>query len=106
VDNGQFVTTQGERIVVNTATPHATTLGIRPERLRLASAPESSEMSIPVTLAHKIYLGSTVELRLTSERGQNLVALVPNTARAGTGWSAGDTLHACFRTEDCLLFSA
>jgi putative spermidine/putrescine transport system ATP-binding protein len=32
---------------------------------------------------------------------------VPNTAHAGAGaWSPGDTLHACFRTEDCLLFSA
>jgi putative spermidine/putrescine transport system ATP-binding protein len=107
VDNGQFITANGEKIALNAASPRANTLGIRPERLRLAAAPEHSEVSIPVRLADRIYLGATVELRLTSERGQSLVALVPNTAHAGAGgWSPGDTLHACFRTEDCLLFSA
>jgi putative spermidine/putrescine transport system ATP-binding protein len=107
VDNGQFITAHGEKIAVNAAAPNANTLGIRPERLRLAAAPEHNEVSIPVRLADRIYLGATVELRLTSERGQSLVALVPNTAHAGAGaWSPGDTLHACFRTEDCLLFSA
>ncbi|HTR10300.1 MAG TPA: ABC transporter ATP-binding protein [Paraburkholderia sp.] len=106
VDNGQFITEKGERIDVKTATPDATTLGIRPERLRLAPVPEIGEVSIPVTLANTVYLGATVELRLTSERGQSLVALVPNTARGAGSWSPGESLHACFRTEDCLLFSA
>ena len=56
VDNGQFITANGEKITVNAAAPGANTLGIRPERLRLAAAPEHSEVSIPVRLADRIYL--------------------------------------------------
>ena len=107
VDGGQFVTAKGERLAVDATTRNATMLGIRPERLRLGAAAVDGETAIPVTVGQAIYLGAIVELRLKSPRGEELVAHVQNTARAGeSGWAPGQGLQACFRTGDCLFFSS
>jgi putative spermidine/putrescine transport system ATP-binding protein len=109
MNDGQFVTAKGEKIAVGAAQGNITTLGIRPERLRLAtgSAVHDGEMAVPVTVAQTIYLGATVELRLRSQAGEDLVAHVQNTSRQSeAGYAPGQPWMACFRPADCVFFNA
>ncbi|QBC32865.1 MULTISPECIES: ABC transporter ATP-binding protein [Pandoraea] len=105
--DGHFVTAKGERLALPSAAPDATTLGIRPERLRLSDTPVHNETAMPVTVDQTIYLGSTLELRLKSPQGEMLVAHVQNTARDDVGrYAPGRALNACFASTDCLFFNA
>ncbi len=106
--DGHFVTAKGERLALASASPHATTLGIRPERLRLTDdAPTRDETALPVTVDQTIYLGATLELRLKSAQGEMLVAHLQNTSRdEASRYAPGRALKACFASTDCLFFNA
>ncbi|ODP33919.1 ABC transporter ATP-binding protein [Pandoraea sp. ISTKB] len=110
MQDGHFVTAKGERLALAGTTADGampTSLGIRPERLRLTDAPAPTDTALPVTVDQTIYLGSTLELRLKSAQGETLVAHVQNTARDDARrYAPGSALKACFASSDCLFFNA
>ena len=80
----------------------ATTITVRPERLRLAAGPApEGAVSWPGIVEHVIYLGARRELRLRLAGGTQAMAELPND---GSGaWSPGDSLTAWFRPEDAWI---
>jgi len=105
--DGRFVTAKGESLLFDRgADGGATMVGVRPERFSLQAEPAQDEAGLPVTVASTVYMGAVVELRLRSPRGEDLMVHIPNTARGeGRMFTPGQSLHACFRTSDCVFFT-
>ncbi len=94
-------TPAGPATVRASAANGATTLTVRPERLKLAApgaAPSDAAASWPVTVERVIYLGARLELRLRLADGTAAMAEAANDG--GPTWAAGDAATAWFRPDD------
>lgn len=97
------------RVAATAATPpgHDVTIGIRPERIvlsRLPSVPLRANM-LPVAVTAQVYMGSVIEWRLRTERGDTLACHTHNASHdPARGLVPGDRAFACFDAQDCVSF--
>jgi len=82
-------------------------LGIRPERIVLSrEAPIPTRQNVlPVSVESQVYMGSVIEWRLRTERGDRLACHTHNAAHdPARGLLPGDRAFASFNAQDCVSF--
>jgi putative spermidine/putrescine transport system ATP-binding protein len=104
-ERGIFGTASGARIHVEDGPPAAAHMGVRPERVRLASAP-SGRNALPGAVESTVYMGAQLEIRVKLESGEAICCQLPNSAgHDGVPTRIGSRVYACFEPADCVMFA-
>ncbi|ARP95510.1 ABC transporter ATP-binding protein [Bordetella genomosp. 13] len=105
LEGSSFVTEKGTRIAVQSDVREARHLGVRPERVRLATS-QVHRNALPGVVESAVYLGSLLEVRVKLDSGEVVTSQVANGAeRLDAPIGNGTRVHACFQPADCVLFS-
>jgi putative spermidine/putrescine transport system ATP-binding protein len=101
----RFVTDKGAALAVDGATPGATRVGVRPERIVLVPQPTGGN-ALAGIVESAVYLGFQIDARVRLQTGELLSCQVPNSAAVdATPLAVGSAVYACFRPVDCVTFS-
>ncbi|AOB29601.1 spermidine/putrescine ABC transporter ATPase [Bordetella sp. H567] len=112
-EDGVFGTEKGTRIRVEGGPPAARHMGVRPERVRLASQPGDGN-ALPGVVESTVYLGAQLEVRVKLESGEAILSQLANgsgrASHPGAGThglpaQAGGRVYACFEPADCVMFA-
>lgn len=102
---GRFVTERKLALAVEGSGAATTQVGIRPERITLSTEPVGPN-AMPGRVDSSVYLGSLIDVRVRLDSGEVIDCQLPNSAAADAQPIApGMRVHACFRPDDCVLFS-
>jgi putative spermidine/putrescine transport system ATP-binding protein len=105
-EGGIFGTDKGARIRVATGPQGAGHVGVRPERVRLATVPSGAN-ALPGSVESTVYLGALLEVRVKLESGEAICCQLPNSAGLdGQATQVGSRVYACFEPADCVMFAA
>jgi putative spermidine/putrescine transport system ATP-binding protein len=100
-----FVTATGMALAVQGGTSAARRAGVRPERVVLSTDPIGPN-ALPGVVASSVYLGSLIDVTVRLDSGEIVVCQLASDADAALQPIApGARVHACFRPDDCVLFS-
>jgi putative spermidine/putrescine transport system ATP-binding protein len=103
--SGRFVTVAGETLAVQGGSVATRRVGVRPERVVLSTDPIGPN-ALRGVVASSVYLGSLVDVTVRLDSGEALVCQLASTADvAAKPIAPGARVHACFRPDDCVLFS-
>ncbi len=105
--NKAFVTNSGLTIACANDNPAAEMIGIRPNKIFI-DPPRTGEFSNRFSTRLKIttYLGSTIELLLVINDGEEVVVEMPATVFEEKGYRRGDMLEIGWRERDMLYLEA
>jgi putative spermidine/putrescine transport system ATP-binding protein len=105
-EGGIFGTDKGARIRVATGPQGPGHVGVRPERVRLATIPSGAN-ALPGSVESTVYLGALLEVRVKLESGEAICCQLPNSAgHDGQATQVGSRVYACFEPADCVMFAA
>jgi len=92
-------------LFIDNASPTATKVGVRPERVMLAPSPQGQN-ALPGVVDSTIYLGSVIDVRVRLDTGESVSMQRANQGGA-QAWqpTPGARVHVCFDAADCVLFS-
>jgi putative spermidine/putrescine transport system ATP-binding protein len=77
-----------------------TLLSVRPERVEINPANQSSDVVLKARIAELIYLGDHIRARLEVAGDDNFIVKVPNKGAAG-GVSQGREVNVGWKAADC-----
>ena len=106
--NGRFVCESGAVVASPPGEGGARHLGVRPERVRVSRAPCADANSLGGVLQSVNYLGSRIEVRVALDAGPVACSHLANHDADDFGLAGaapGSRVFACFRAQDCVLFS-
>lgn len=104
-NQGDFLTNAGTRLNVSAGEKSITSVGIRPERIKLRHLADGFQNAVPATVEATVYMGSTIEVRARTQRGDMFVVHEQNIARSpNDAVGPGQSVHICFDTDDCVAF--
>jgi len=103
--DGRFITDKGHTLAVDTVKPDTVQVGVRPERINLATQP-MHENALPGRVTSVAYLGAVIDIRLQIDTGESLCCQLRNHTRAVLqSIQDGMRIYACFRAADGIVFS-
>lgn len=103
--DGRFMTDKGHTLAVDASRYATSQVGVRPERVDLSVQP-IHQNALPGVVASVVYLGSLVDVRVRLDTGELMCCQLPNSAGATSRPVAeGARVHACFRSDDCVVFA-
>ncbi len=102
---GRFVTGKKQTLTVEGSASATKRVGVRPERVSL-STEAVGQNAFPGVVDSSVYLGSLIDVTVRLDSGELIGCQLPNSAAvAARSVAPGTRVHACFRPDDCVLFS-
>ena len=77
-------------------------LVVRPEKVKISVEPPKSENSIPTTIIHRVYLGTSTTYLMRPEQGAQITAFVQN-EQSHPAFEVGQKAYAYWEKENCFL---
>jgi spermidine/putrescine transport system ATP-binding protein len=98
-----------ELVVANTdlsASAHRALISIRPEKIHIGRAPSLAENIFQANIEEEIFQGATDQLRLVTEQGTKLLALVANESATQEAFHAGERVYCSLHIDDLVVVQA
>jgi spermidine/putrescine transport system ATP-binding protein len=95
-----------ELIIANTELlPGATKalVSVRPEKIHISRQPVEAENVFPASIEEEIFQGATDSLRLVTDQGTRLHALVANESATQEAFHAGDRVYCSLHLDDLVI---
>jgi len=103
-----FLCDNGASLAIDAVAENTRRIGIRPERVRIATAPEPSSLNrLAGAIETFSYLGDKIDLRLKLDSGESIASQMPNAGFHGAELQElqpGRRAYAIFHPHDCVTF--
>jgi spermidine/putrescine ABC transporter ATP-binding subunit len=80
----------------------AVILVVRPEKVKLAAQQPQGDNHLPVSIIHRVYLGTSTTYLMEPEKGATLLAFVQN-EQSQPAYEVGQQIFAYWEAENCFL---
>jgi spermidine/putrescine transport system ATP-binding protein len=78
-------------------------ISVRPEKIHISRRPVEAENVFPAVIEEEIFQGATDSLRLVTDQGTRLHALVANESATQEAFHAGDRVHCSLHLDDMVI---
>jgi len=98
-----------ELVVANTDLPasaHKALVSIRPEKIHIGRVPASAENVFQAKIEEEIFQGATDQLRLVTDQGTKLLALVANESATQEAFHEGEQVYCSLHLDDLVVVQA